>query len=129
MTAMRFKILLPIFIFIAIVLSSCKKDEKGSGVIYPLHLHLEAGFDNDSVKLYIDGNRVFNDVVTTSPLIGLAEAIIIQQPEGVFEMTIEVNNREMAVEDILIDEELYVLMNFYNDLPTIDTSTTAPGYD
>ncbi|CAN5335014.1 hypothetical protein BH09BAC1_BH09BAC1_09940 [soil metagenome] len=114
----------------ALSLSSCKKDkQQNNGIKHPLHLHMQWLFDNDNVKLYIDGVRVYNGYVTTSPLVGLAEAVDVEQPYGSFEMKIVVNDIYTAKRNITFSQDLFVLFTFENNVPAIDTTTTAPGYD
>jgi hypothetical protein len=74
--AMKHAIIL-IFSAVLLTTASCKKEATGQpgAVQYPLHLHIQADFDNDFVQVLINHQPVFSSVVTTNDMLGLSEVI------------------------------------------------------
>ena len=62
-----------------------------------LHVHLQEGFANDSVRIRVGGREVFaKDGVTTKLLLGYADTLDVQVVEGLVNVEVVVSSRNIS---------------------------------
>lgn len=63
-----------------------------------LRIDLQEGFQNDTVIIRVGGKQVFRQVgVTTKLMLGYAETLEVEVPEGPVRVRIKVPNRKLAL--------------------------------
>jgi len=59
-----------------------------------LHVHLQTGFDADTVEVYFDDETVYQETdVLTPPMLGIASEFEIETEAGKHSITVRVPNR------------------------------------
>jgi hypothetical protein len=96
---------------------SCKKEsgqspEPGSGAKYNLNVHLWNSFENDQVAVFIDGVEIFKDKITTNPSLGLAGTASSLRGSGAHIISIKVNNFLVGKKTVVLNNELWVGVNY-----------------
>lgn len=74
-----------LLLLFGLLLVGCNKNDGGSGVTYQVtdfEVHIQHNFDNDRVVVELDGKVVFDDYVTTNPVLGLAKIVKLQAYRG-----------------------------------------------
>lgn len=101
-------------------------------------IHLNNNFDDDYVRIEIDGKPVFNKRITTDYIWSLAEIIELERPEGTHHINVVVNGNEEGKRSFELDDMLYIHVRYYHEpLPDsnisegikIDFNTEPPMYD
>ncbi len=101
-------------------------------------IHLNNNFDDDYVRVEIDGKPVFNKRITTDYVWSLAEIIELERPEGTHQIKVVVNENEEAERSFVLDDKLYIYVRYYHKLlprlnipqgVKIDFTNRPPMYD
>lgn len=101
-------------------------------------IHLNNNFDDDYVRVEIDGKPVFNKRITTDDVWSLAEIIELERPEGSHQIKVVVNENEEGERSFELDDMLYIHVRYYREpLPRsnipqgvkIDFNDQSPMYD
>lgn len=86
-------------------------------------IHLQSNFDDDHVRVEIDRVLVFEGHVKTNHILGLAELIELQWPEGMHSIKVTVNGLENAAKTFDLNRPLFVLVGYYTDhIPAAEIS-------
>lgn len=80
-----------------------------------LEIHLTNSYEDDRVRVRLDGREVFDGRVTTDYTVSLAEVIHLKESAGPSEIEVLVNNTHSASTTIDLDEPLFVQVQFYRD--------------
>ena len=103
-----------------------------------LEVHLNNSFNDDRVRVKIDGHEVFDGRVTTNYVLSLAEVIQLTKSSGSHEIEVQVNDGDPSSTTFDLDHPLYILVRYYpEDLPTyniqegiyFDITEERPMYD
>ena len=76
-------------------------------------VHLQSSFDQDHVRVELDGRTVFDGRVTTAHVAGLAERIELERPTGTHRIRVTVNDLEAVEKRFKLDERLTVAVQYY----------------
>lgn len=110
-----FKVL---FAFLLIIAAGCQvlpveNEPECSNCDRSFEVHINSNFDNDRVRIEIDGLTVFNERVTTNPVLSLAEIIELKRPAGVHRIRVVVNGSKAGEKTFSLDQKLYIQVRFY----------------
>lgn len=103
-----------------------------------LEVHLGSDFNDDRVRVAIDGREVFDDRVTTNHVLSLAEVIELQRPPGRYRIDVQVNHDHQAWTTFDLDRPLFVGVGYHVEpIPryniaagiAIHVTDTRPVYD
>lgn len=84
-------------------------------------VHLQNNFDEDRVRVEIDGEVVFNDRVSTDYLWSLAEVVVLKAPEGKRRLRVVVNGSEEGKAQFNLDKKLYIGVRYYKEpIPSLE---------
>lgn len=100
-------------ILFGLVLSSCKKINQKTD----LRIDLLSQFEDDYVILKLDDETIFSDYVTTSPLLGVGEIIVLNRAKDKYKLFISINGMEVD-EKFKHKEGMYLVIR-YDDPSTI----------
>lgn len=135
--------LLALLLPFIVVLSGCgfvDLDPSGgtTGVALDLEVHLTSQFNDDHVRVAIDGREVFDERVTTVDVLSLAEVVELKSSSGRHRIDVDVNGSYHASERFYLDRPKYAIVRFYKEpLPRyqisegilIDVTDRRPVYD
>ena len=76
-------------------------------------VHLQSSFEDDHVRVEIDGQVVFDGRVTTAHVAGLAERIKLERPTGRHRIRVIVNDLEAVEKRFRLNERLTVAVQYY----------------
>lgn len=82
-----------IFLFMVVpvlVVNGCKKLD----IEKELRIDIGTQFQNDFVTIKLDDKIIFSDSVSTNPILGVSEIIIIDYPIGKYDISVNVNGIE-----------------------------------
>ncbi len=82
---------------------------------HAFEVHLNNGFDDDRVRVEIDGQTVFDERVTTDDVWSLAEVLKLQRPEGTHHIRAVVNGSEEGAASFELDRELFIHVRYYRE--------------
>lgn len=107
---------------------ACKKNDSLKDV--ELNVHTQASFDTDSVKIYIDNQKQFDNVITTNPTLGYAGGFSTVITEGKHLLHVIINNKTHT-EVFTLTKTLYIGIGYDKTTGKITTqvSTQKFAYD
>lgn len=73
-----------------LVVNGCKKLD----IEKELRIDIGTQFQNDFVTIKLDDKIIFSDSVSTNPILGVSEIIIIDYPIGKYDISVNVNGIE-----------------------------------
>jgi len=92
-----------------------------------VHLFFESIFDGDSVCVFSNGEKKFNDVLTTDKILGLAKEIEIGKLSEINEISFRINNgRDIIIRDL--DYNFLFIGYFKDSLVEVDLQNKFWGY-
>lgn len=101
-------------------------------------VHVKNNFQNDHVRLAIDGMVVFDERVTTNYVWSLAEIIKLKRPMGTHQVKVVVNGSEQGESTFELDRPLFIHVRYYSkpipelSIPKgvlVEVSEQRPMYD
>lgn len=97
---------------------------------YQLVIDLQSGFLADTVQIEVNGELVWEEKeVTTEMLIGLADSIETEVPEGAVTLTVRIPTQDISSEtDLEVDADKYIGVSVMNGSIEIFVSDTPFGY-
>ncbi len=118
-----------IFALLVLMATSCQngtinEDER-------VYLHIQSSFSNDQVQVKFDGNEVYNNLVSTNHVLGLADVDSTTLTSGNHEIAVIVNNTFTHTELFNHDQAPYICINFDDSDNTISIEYfyDRPMYD
>ena len=96
------------------------------------YLHLQDGWNNDDVKIDIDGIEVYhNDSVFTNNVLGLADIDSTTQSYGTHEIKVDVNHGDIHTENFELHQTLWlgISLHYTDSSVHIMYSTEPYMYD
>ena len=70
---------------------------------HELRIDLQSWFYNDSVKVEVNGQVVYNNLVSTDSLLGVADIKSLNYPEGSYPIKVTINNTFTKTETVNLD--------------------------
>jgi hypothetical protein len=94
-----------------LVLQSCENHQTQQDP-QKAYLHLQNGWNNDDVRIDIDGNEVYhNDSVLTNNVLGFADSDSTTQTYGNHEIKVDVNNGFIYTEHFDLHQTMWIGMS------------------
>ena len=78
-----------------------------------LEVHLQSNFDGEHVEVEIDERTVFHDSVRTNHVIGLADVIELELPEGKHRIRIDVDGEFSNEQQFALEDRLFIGITFH----------------
>lgn len=107
------------------------KCRQGNGHLFQdtLYLFFEADFQDDSVKVYVNGKEKERRVLRTSPAVGLADLIEIDSIQLINTFEIQINDGPTGQVRLENPSKHIWAVNFYSDTLRINYLTHGPCYE
>lgn len=93
-------------------------------------VHLQEGFEHDTVNILVNEHEVWHKAdVTTKLLLGYAEVVELDVPEGDVTVQIELPERALAEKtEVKVEEQIYILVSNVDGALNCRVTQRPPGY-
>jgi hypothetical protein len=94
---------------------ACKHDATTAPQAIPataFQIHLQSGFSNTPVNVYIDQSQVFADTISTGYILAVAVIIPVQINQGVHTFGVTIPNSVSKDTSFTISDSLYIGVNY-----------------
>lgn len=115
-----------IFLFMLIpvlVINGCKKLD----IEEELRIDIGTQFQNDFVRVKLDGDIIFSDTVSTNPIIGVSKVITIDYPIGKCDISVNVNGIEKK-DKFRHEKNRFVYISYDQNTPVITIAYPSEKY-
>ena len=111
-------------LLLAAVLAGCDaagEAPEWTGPTHPLEIHLQNHFEDDHVRVAIDGRTVFEGDITTEYVWSLAKIVEVDVPVGEHRLTVTRNHVPTATALFVADQPLYIGVKYFEEaLPRLN---------
>jgi hypothetical protein len=111
------------------LINGCKKEDSSTSVtsVSPVfHIDLQASFQNDSVRVSVDQNKLFAGTITTSLILSLATSISPSVTVGAHDIKVEIFNQSVQADTTINVSDTITLAINYNRTSKIISFKTYP---
>ena len=97
----------------ALATTSCKKETVSAD--HNLFVDIQYGFDNDQVAVFIDGQQVFNNSVTSNPSLGWATSLLSSIEEsGAHIIKVVINNQHTYPKVFSLNKDTWLGVGYFS---------------
>ncbi len=120
-------------VMLVLALAACSGDDpvgdEAAADVHRLVVDLQGGFDGEVVELVLNGRSVAQlDDVVTDEMLGLAESVELQIPEGATDMIVRISDRVEIGTRIDVSGDRFVGVDVTGDEIVLDVRTQPFGY-
>jgi len=109
-----------------LLFTACRKTSNPA--VFDLGVHLQGGFDQDHVEVFIDNQPLLKAGVTTELSLGVAKAISTTATEGNHSLKIIVNGSDIKTESFSQSNNLYIGVQYNKSTKKIETVYSLRPY-
>jgi hypothetical protein len=112
------QVVITLLLAVPLLFSSCKK-ESGS---HKVAIDIQASFDQDHVQVFLDGNRLINNILQTNYVLSLCMQdgqVSVMENQGRHKIEVIVNNSVSESASFVLSKDLYIGVQYDRQLEKV----------